>query len=243
MADNRRQALLLDLDGTLYRGDGPVRAYADGVADRLSETDAKKFLSIVEEYLRNGVGEHTEPELLAATDGWEAVQRLATLRFDVGRTELDEAFLASRAALAGPELGVEVPGGLLDALVALRPSTRIVLATNSPQLGLAALLNRLDATGKFDEIIDSAAKPVGLRRILADIADEIDAREAPWRIFSIGDHWHNDIAPARDFGAVTGYIDRFGRADGEADAIAPKVEGILPTITAWAADPDAFHRA
>ncbi len=243
MADNRRQALLLDLDGTLYRGDGPVRAYADGVAATLSEADAKNFLSTVDEYLRDGVGEHTEPELLAATDGWEAVQRLATLRFEVGRAELDKAFLASRAALARPELGVEVPGGLLDALVALRSSTRIVLATNSPQLGLAALLSRLGADDKFDEIIDGAAKPVGLHRILVGIAEDIDAREAPWRIFSIGDHWHNDIAPARDFGAVTGYIDRFGRADGEADAIAPKVEGILSTITAWAADPDAFHRA
>jgi FMN phosphatase YigB (HAD superfamily) len=243
VAEHRGQALLVDLDGTLYRGDGPVRAYADGVAAKLSEADAEKFMSIVDDYLANGVGEHTEPELLAATDGWEAVQRLAILRFDVGRTELDSAFLNSRAALAGPELGVEVPGGFLDTLTALRPSTRIVLATNSPQLGLAALLTRIGAAQAFDEIINSAAKPAGMVRILAGIAEEIDARERPWRIFSIGDHWHNDIEPARDFGAATGYIDRFGRADGPADAIAPTVEGILPAITAWADDPDAFHRS
>ncbi|HEY2695767.1 MAG TPA: HAD family hydrolase [Pseudonocardiaceae bacterium] len=243
MAEHRRQAILVDLDGTLYRGDGPVQAYANGVARTLSEADADKFLSIVDEYLAHGVGEHTEPELLAATDGWEAVQRLATLRFDVGRTELDEAFLASRAALAGPELAVEVPGGLLDTLAALRPSTRIVLATNSPQLGLAALLSRIDAHEAFDEIINSAAKPVGLPRILAHLATEVDVRERPWRIFSIGDHWHNDIAPAREFGASTGYIDRFNRADGPADAIAPTVEELLPAITAWAQDPDVFHRA
>ena len=243
VAEHATQALLVDLDGTLYRGDGPVRAYADGVARSLSESDAEKFLSIVEEYLAHGVGEHTEQELLAATDGWEAVQRLATLRFDVGRTELDDAFLASRAALAGPELDVEVPGGFLDTLAELRPSTRIVLATNSPQLGLAALLTRIGAAGAFDEIINSAAKPVGLPRILAHLAEEIGARDAPWRIFSLGDHWHNDIAPAREFGAATGYIDRFGRADGPADAIAATVEGILPAITAWARDPDAFHRA
>jgi FMN phosphatase YigB (HAD superfamily) len=243
VAEQRHQALLVDLDGTLYRGDGPVRAYANGVALRLSESDADKFLSIVDGYLAHGVGEHTEPELLAATDGWEAVQRLATLRFDVGRTELDEAFLASRAALAGPELSVEVPGGFLDTLAALRPSTRIVLATNSPQLGLAALLARIGAADVFDELINSAAKPIGLPRILAGLAEEIGAADRPRRIFSIGDHWHNDIAPAREFGAATGYIDRFGRADGPADAIAPTVEGILPAITAWAADPDAFHRA
>ena len=243
MAEHRNQALLVDLDGTLYRGDGPVRAYADGVARTLSEADAEKFLSVVDEYLAHGVGEHTEPELLAATDGWEAVQRLATLRFNVGRTELDEAFLASRAALAGPELAVEVPGGLLDTLAALRPSTRIVLATNSPQLGLAALLKRVGAGEAFDEIIDSAAKPVGLPRILARLAAEVDVRERPWRIFSVGDHWHNDIAPAREFGAATGYVDRFHRADGPADATAPDVEGLLPAITVWAEDPDAFHRA
>ena len=242
MAERRNQALLVDLDGTLYRGDGPVRAYADGVARSLSESDAEKFLSIVDDYLAHGVGERTEPELLAATDGWEAVQRLATLRFDVGRTELDDAFLASRAALAGPELAVEVPGGFLDTLMVLRPNTRIVLATNSPQLGLAALLARIGADDAFDEIINSAAKPVGLPRILTGIAEEIGASAAPWRIFSLGDHWHNDIAPARDFGAATGYIDRFGRADGPADAIAPTVEGLLPAITDWAADPDAFHR-
>jgi FMN phosphatase YigB (HAD superfamily) len=243
VAEHRHQALLVDLDGTLYRGDGPVRAYADGVAATLSEADWKSFLSIVDEYLANGVGEHTEPELLAATDGWEAVQRLATLRFDVGRTELDAAFLNSRAALAGPELGVEVPGGLLDTLAALRPSTRIVLATNSPPLGLAALLTRIGAGEAFDEIIDSAAKPVGLPRILAAIAEEVGVRDQPWRIFSMGDHWPNDIAPAREFGASTGYVDRFGRADGPADAIAPTVEGILPAIAAWADDPDAFHRS
>jgi FMN phosphatase YigB (HAD superfamily) len=243
VAEHRNQALLVDLDGTLYRGDGPVRAYADGVARTLPDADAEKFLSIVDGYLAHGVGEHTEPELLAATDGWEAVQRLATLRFGVGGTELDEAFLASRAALAGPELAVEVPGGLLDTLAALRPSTRVVLATNSPQLGLAALLTRIDAGEAFDEVIDSAAKPVGLPRILAHLAEEVGVRERPWRIFSVGDHWHNDIAPAREFGASTGYVDRFHRADGPADATASTVEGLLPAITAWAKDPDAFHRA
>ena len=197
----------------------------------------------MEDYLANGVGEHTEPELLAATDGWEAVQRLATLRFDVGRTELDEAFLASRAALAGPELAVEVPGGLLDTLAAFRPSTRVVLATNSPQLGLAALLSSIGAGDAFDEIINSAAKPVGLPGFSRASRRRSMLRERPWRVFSIGDHWHNDIAPAREFGASTGYIDRFNRADGPADATAPTVEGLLPAITAWAKDPDAFHRA
>ncbi len=242
-ATGKRQALLVDLDGTLYRGDGPVRAYADGVAAGLAEADRITFLSIVDGYLRDGVSERTEPELLAATDGWEAVAKLAAQRFTVGKAELDTAFLGSRRALAGPELLVEVPGGFLDALAALRPTTHLVLATNSPELGLAALLSRIGAQDAFDEIVFGSGKPAGLPKILAGIAMEIDARSAPWRIFSIGDHWHNDIAPAREFGAVTGYIDRFGRNDGPADAVAPTAEGILPAIAAWAADPDAYRPA
>jgi FMN phosphatase YigB (HAD superfamily) len=239
----KRQALLVDLDGTLYRGDGPVLAYATGVAAGLDKADRAAFMSIVDSYLLHGVSDRTEPELLAATDGWEAVQRLAGLRFNVGRAELDAAFHGSRRALAGPELLVEVPGCFLDVLATLRPTTHLVLATNSPELGLAALLGRIGADDTFDEVLFNSAKPAGMPKILAGIAAEVDARQRPWRIFSIGDHWHNDIAPAREFGAVTGYVDRFGRADGPADAVAGTVEGVLPTIVAWAADPDAYRPA
>jgi len=218
-----------------------VRAYAEGVAAGLGAADRAGFLSIVDNYLVAGVSGRTEPELLTATDGWEAVARLATQRFNVGKAALDAAFLASRRALAGTRLRVEVPGGFLDALAALRPSTYLVLATNSPELGLAALLTRIGAGHAFDKVVFGAAKPVGMPAILAGIATEIGA--PPWRIFSIGDHWRNDIAPARAFGAVTGYIDRFGRKDGPADVTADTVEGILPTIMAWAADPDAYRPA
>jgi FMN phosphatase YigB (HAD superfamily) len=237
----RQQALLVDLDGTLYRGDGPVRTYARRVAESLRDADATRYLSTVDTYLTRGVTGLTEPELLAATDGWEAVQRLAMERFGVKQATLAEAFLASRRALALPECAVEVPVGFLAALRSLRSATYVVLATNSPEDGLAELLARLGAADVFDDIVFDARKPIGMPGILLSLAGVIGVTDAPWRIFSVGDHWANDIAPARVFGAVTGYIDRFGRADGPADVVAPDLEGVLPTILRWAGDPDAFQ--
>jgi FMN phosphatase YigB (HAD superfamily) len=236
----RRQALLVDLDGTLYRGDGPVLAYAGTIADSLSANDSAAFLSTMDKYLTLGVAGVDEPELLGATDGWEAVQRLAA-RFGIGRTALDDAFLASRRALALPECVVEVPVGLLAALRDLRVSTHVVLATNSPADSLAELLARLGAADTFDEVVHGARKPHGMPDILRGLADRIGVADQPWRVFSVGDHWRNDIEPARAFGAVTGYVDRFGRNDGPADVVAPDVEGVLPTILRWAADPDAYR--
>jgi FMN phosphatase YigB (HAD superfamily) len=241
VAEHVDRALVVDLDGTLYRGDGPVRSYARLVATGLAGPDRTAFLSAVDDYLTGGVAAVTEPALRAATDGWEAVATLAVARFGVGRAQLDAAFLGSRQALAGPDCPVEVPGGFLDALRAVRPTTRLVLATNSPAVGLDALLGRIGAAGAFDQVVFGTGKPRGLPVLLAELAAGIGAADRPWRLFSVGDHWRNDIAPAREFGAVTGYIDRFGRADGPADVVAPTLEGVLPTIVDWAANPDAYR--
>src|SRR5262249_19752421 len=153
-------------------------------------------------------------------DGWEAVQQLAA-RFDVPTAALDEAFLASRHALARPECLVEMPAMLLPALRELRESTYLVLATNSPSAGLPELLARFGAADAFDEIVPRALKPIGMPGILLGLAGRIGVTDQAWRVFSVGDHWRNDIEPARAFGAVTGYIDRFGRSDGPADVVAP----------------------
>ena len=230
VAEPRRQALLLDLDGTLYRGDGPVIAYARHL------DLPPPFLSTVDAYLRHGSG--VVPD---ATDGWEAVQRLAA-EHDVDPARMDAAFLASRMALAEPDCDIGMPPDLLPLLRELRPTTYLLLATNSPPDWLAALLSRLGVADVLDDVVTRADKPTGLPGILRLLADRIDAVARPWRIFSVGDHWRNDIAPARDFGAVTGYIDRFGRADGPADAVAPTFEGVLPAIRRWAGDPDTFEQ-
>lgn len=233
MAD---RGLLVDLDGTLYRGDGAVLAYADHLAATLPPTDSSRLRSVLADYLAHGAAASEVP---AATDGWEAVQELAG-QLAIPKPVQDKAFLASRRALGESGCPIETPPDLVPALRRLRPATRLVLATNSPADWLAALLARLAAADLFDQVITSARKPAGMPDILAGLAASVGATERPWRVFSVGDHWPNDIAPARAFGAATGYIDRFGRNDGPADVVAPDLEGVLPTILRWADSPEAF---
>lgn len=224
MADG---VLLVDLDGTLYAGDGPIRRYAGELA---ALTGDAALPARVADYL---AGEAVP----GASDGWEAVRALAT---DAPLSLVDTAFLRARAGLADGSVPVTVPDGLPELLAELRPGHLVVLATNSPRDGLLALLERLGVAGLFDEIVFSARKPTGVPPLLARLLDAVGAAGEPWRALSLGDHWHNDIAPALSAGAVTGYVDRFGRAAGPAHLTGPTVGDLLPGIRCWAADPARF---
>ncbi|NUR24762.1 MAG: HAD family hydrolase [Catenulispora sp.] len=138
--------------------------------------------------------------------------------------------MASRRFMLTAECAVTAIPALVEAFEELRGAVRIVLATNSPAEGLAPLLDRLGVAGLFDEVLSGAAKPEGLRRWIAAQLAERPAAE----LFSVGDHYFNEIEPAMSVGARTGYIDRFGRADGPATVTAAVVEDVLPGIAAWA---------
>jgi FMN phosphatase YigB (HAD superfamily) len=226
--------LLVDLDGTLYTGDGPVLWYADEVA-RLTGTT--RIPAALRRFL---AGDRSNPALAGTEDGWGAVQALAA---GVAPSIVDMAFRGSRRALADGTIPVTVPAGFVELLGELRDRYLVVLATNSPRDGLLELLARLGVANLFHEVVFSARKPDGLRPLLLRLLGAIGATAEPWRAFSVGDHWRNDIAPARELGAATGYVDRLGRAAGPADLTAPSVPELLDGIRCWAADPGAFHSA
>lgn len=235
--------LVVDFDGTVYRGDEPVRRYARRIAEALPTERAEHYLGVFEGYLAEGVAaaRHSTDTVEAATlresvDAWGAAYGLAQRCYGLSVDVTDTAFRATRQAMLDPECELDVVTPLVEALTALRGSVRVLLATNSPRPGLDSLLDRMGVTEAFDDLVPGAAKPDGLRRLLQRELGE-DLRDRPWRLFALGDHYFNDLAPAVEIGAAAGYIDRFGRADGPATAQAPVVERLLPAIHAWVADP------
>jgi len=235
--------LVVDFDGTVYRGDEPVRRYARRIAEALPAEQAADYLDVFERYIAEGVaaaGQSTDTVeaavLRESVDAWGAALGLAQRCYGLSMAVTEAAFQLTRQDMLDPgcELGVVTP--LVEALTALRGSVRVLLATNSPRPGLEALLDRMGVIEAFDDVVPGASKPDGLRRLVQRELGE-DLRERPWRLFSLGDHYYNDLAPAVEIGAAAGYIDRFGRADGPATAQAPVVERLLPAIHAWVADP------
>jgi FMN phosphatase YigB (HAD superfamily) len=241
--------LVVDFDGTVYRGDEPVRYYARRVAESMHPRAAEPFLASFERYLALGVraADSCDDTVEAAAlresyDAWGAAVHLAERIYKVAPAILDEAFVASRVHMLESGCELEPVTALFDALRDVRGRARRVLATNSPPEGLMPLLDLLGVAGLFDEVAVGLGKPDGLRRYLQyELGD--DLRSRPWRLFSVGDHYRNEIEPAVEIGAGSGYIDRFGRADGPATAVAATVEGVLPTLLAWADDPSSVIQA
>ncbi|WP_194896628.1 HAD family hydrolase [Catenulispora pinisilvae] len=233
---DRRPILVVDFDGTVYRDDAPVRFYAEHAAGGLPAEWRGRFLDLFGAYLDRGVAaadgvadEAVAAVLRSSVDAWGAAAGLAALS-GVGPAATEEAFLASRQYMLTAACRVTAVPALVEALAKLRGRVRIVLATNSPAGGLAPLLDRLGVTALFEEVVSGANKPEGLRRwIAAELADRPAAE-----LFSLGDHYFNEIEPAMAVGACAGYIDRFGRADGPATVCAAVVEDILPGIFSWA---------
>jgi FMN phosphatase YigB (HAD superfamily) len=240
--------LVVDFDGTVCRGDAPVRYYAAVIADSMPPPDAREFLGAIERYLSDGPAAAAActdtvaaAALREAVDSWGAVLSLAARGYAVPAEVIEQAFARCREWMIDPACAVELVTPLLDTLAELRGDARIVLVTNSPRDSMLPLLRRLGILDAFDDVVAGAGKPDGLRRFLQRSLGP-DLRARPWRLFSIGDHYRNDIEPAVELGAAAGYIDRFGRADGPATARARRAEDLLPVLRAWAADPESGTR-
>jgi FMN phosphatase YigB (HAD superfamily) len=234
---------IIDFDGTLYRGDAPVRYYAELIAETMDGKDREPYLKMLDRYLKDGprAAKDSEDTVEAAVfresvDGWGAAFQLARRCYYVPREVTEVAFARCRLWMTEPDCDIEPVRPLIEALAGIRDLATILLVTNSPELGLEPLLDRLGVTSAFDEFISSTGKPDGLRRLLQRRLGT-DLKVRPWRVFSLGDHYRNDIEPAIEIGASAGYIDRYGRRDGPATMRAGSVEDLLPALRGWAADP------
>lgn len=237
--------LVVDFDGTVVRGDAPVRCYARLIAQHLPPADAGRFLGALDRYLAHGIlaacqaADTIEAAVLRESgDAWGVVQSLAGRRYGVPPEAIALAFTRCRRQMIDSASDVGLVEPLMDALAGLRSAARIALVTNSPADSMMPLLKRLAILHCFDEIAAGAGKPDGMRRFLAQRLGP-DLRERPWRLLSVGDHYRNDIEPAVEIGAPSAYIDRFGHGGGPAGARAPRAEELLPVLRAWAASPQS----
>ena len=219
--------LVLDFDGTLWRGDEPLTCYAELVSKGLAPEDRASFLADVRGFLE---GDHWRVTGLQAPpdDAWAAVARFATAR-GVSSADRQAAFLETRRRIAEGAFHLEVPAGLPEFLAASRASCAVVLASNSPASSVQPVLDRLGLTPLLDEVTSDAGKPDRFTLVV----DAWIERYRPRYVMSVGDHYHNDIAPAAERGWFTTYINPWRWVYGPCSLVGARMEDVLPGLGAW----------
>ncbi|GAB3632561.1 HAD family hydrolase [Microbacterium shaanxiense] len=208
--------IIFDFDGTIALGDGPVLAYAQQVAAELGSPEG--FVDGIRALLTAG-GE-------GALDGYDAVRRAAeSAGADAGL--LSRAYLASRGQLGSADAPIAAPAGLAQFLA--EADAHRILVTNAPDVRLAEALVALGLDGLFDRIVTSAGKPAGIEHILDEFPVGV-------RVLSIGDIWHNDLAPAHRRGHATALVGDFSDPDAEPTFRAATLTALLPQLREWLTD-------
>lgn len=220
--------LVLDFDGTVCLGDGPIWAYADRLLPLLSAGTARAVRGALAAYLADPGSVPDYP------DGYTALADLALPHVDADT--LRAAYLDSRRALAAPDIDIHAPDGLADLLAGLAGRIRAVVLTNAPRTGLEQALTRLGLAEHIDTVMHDAGKPARAAEMLAALL----AGASPESLMSVGDLWVNDIAPALEMGCATALIDRTGAERRPAHARASTIAELYPAIREWSADPARF---
>lgn len=209
-------SVVLDFDGTIALGDGPLGAYARCVGEiagaRAAEacrTELTRFASGMSEY----------------RDGYAAVQGAAH-GCGVSDKDLSTAYMRSREQLATDAAPIHPPDGLTEFIRALQPHARCIVATNAPSIGIDRALDILGIAPLVDELYTSVGKPAGLPDIIA-------ASLAHGPTLAVGDIWENDLAPAQRLGADTAFVG-VGTVAGRPTMRGVTLTDLYDDILAWA---------
>ncbi|MFH5877727.1 HAD family hydrolase [Arthrobacter sp. NA-172] len=227
--DSPLPLLVLDFDGTVCQGDGPVNAYAKAAARRLPTGFSQPLLDALQRFLDN------EPGSRAYPDGYAAVQDLFGSHLPAD--QLSAAFAESRQRMAAGKVEIAPAPGLPGFLDSLSGSVLRVLVTNAPPTGVLESIRTLGLEKLIDVVTPNAGKPDGFRTLLPRMLRHRSRR----RILSVGDIWENDIRLPLAAGCATAYIDRFNYPSGPSNLRGPDFPDLYPGITAWAENPDRFH--
>ncbi len=223
--------IVLDFDGTVCLGDGPVWAYANAAFGRIDDVRAThQMRERLTDFLASGA------DAAEYKDGYFAVADLAAVHLDANA--LDAAYAESRHALATSPVDVHAPAGLHDFLDAFDNVAR-VLVTNAPYDGVAETLAALGLARHIDAVIADAKKPAGFRALLPRL---LGSRPTS-HLLSVGDVYDNDIAIPLGAGCATAFINRFGHTPGPSHLNGATFEQMYDDILTWAHDPEKFLRS
>ena len=236
-AHRTQPVIVLDFDGTVCVGDGPVWAYAEAVIaeilDRGENNDSQ-----LDDTIRARLGAFLdgEPGSVEYADGYSAVASISQNYAD--DELLEKAYKRSRRALADGALDIHPPEGLAAFLTGLAPQVHRVLVTNAPAQGIPESLDALGLAGCIDTIYPNAAKPSGWH----DLLPQLLSSRSPEHLLSVGDIWTNDLSIPLAAGCAGALIDRFEHNAGPAHLRGQTFPELYKGITQWARDPVAFLR-
>jgi len=221
--------LLLDFDGTVAVGHGPVHAYARAAASSLAPEAAAAFRAEATAAIESVSGAGSSDGLLPL-DGYDLVRVLAE-RHGVGPLALSAAYLASRHALGTDDAPVAAPPGLAAVLAELRTEATVVLATNAPGIRLAPTLAALGLAGLLDAVLTEVGKPAGMAAVLDRFG--VEGPDGPVRVLSVGDVWANDLAPVAARGHATALISRRPPPEARPTWTVPELPELYPALRDW----------
>lgn len=205
--------LCLDLDGTMYRGEAPLRAYAEAMAAVAEPALGRRLLRRAESFLARPESEAPYRDL------WAALSAIGG-QAGLGWPERDVAFVAVRERILAGEVPIERVPGLPAFVDGLAPEVTAVVLSNSDDESGRRLLAYLGLRGLVPRMMGGAGKPRGFAPALRTLLGRRDYAGG----VSVGDNYANDVLAARDLGLATLHVRAPGAEGGGADRTVARLE-------------------
>lgn len=211
--DAKRDLLLVQLDGEVleaYRWDGTPLT-EDSIAELYPEPIVLDLM-----------------DMASIGDQWWIPPVIAR-HMGIPPERTYEMFEETRKWMMGPEFEMQPIPGLAEELTRLSRHMKLALLTNSPQPDSEAIIGKLGLSEVFSHKIFMGMKPIQSQDHIRKLAKMYDCSFA--EMISIGDNWVNDIAPLRQLGCKTVFIDWFGLGDADsADAVVGSMREALDIL-------------
>ena len=146
-------------------------------------------------------------KVIAIGDGWW-LPYSAARHHGVSIEETYECYTKTKEYMVTDAFQLTKTPGLKEGILQLKEEAEVVLVTNSEEDDVYRLLDELELSGMFPEVVPLAQKPVHTKKIFLDLMKKYEVK--PEETVSIGDNLINEIAPALLLGMRTIYIQPTG---------------------------------